>query len=254
MPRFFLPPEQCHEASLTLTGREAHHALHVLRIRQGQRITVLNGAGTELLCDVQDCQRDEVTLTVTEKRASPPRACQITLLQAIPKGKTFETIIQKAAELGAFCVVPLLSERVAARLDQADAGHKLQKWRLAAIEAIKQCGSPWLPIIESPVTPQQFIAQPHRFDPALLASLQPDAKHPSAFLRIGQPAHRSKPRSICIWIGPEGDFTPAESEAIKASGALPMTLGPLVLRTDTAAVYCLSIINYELSASIQSEA
>ncbi len=246
MHRFFLPPEQCRDPHLVLTGREAHHALHVLRIRRDERVTVLDGAGTELLCDVETCKRNEVGLVVTERRTHPPPACRITLLQAIPKGKIFETIIEKATELGAFSVVPLLAERVTARIDQRETAHKLEKWRLAAIEAIKQCGSPWLPTIQNPVTPQEYVTQKHPFDLALLASLQADARHPREYLQAGAASELGQPKSVCVWIGPEGDFSPAELEAIKAGGALPMTLGRLVLRTDTAAAYCLSILNYEL--------
>src|SRR6266478_3793161 len=111
MHRFFLPPGQCREGSLILTGREAHHALHVIRVRIGEHVVVLDGKGGELICEIQERGRDEVRLAVTEKREHPRLACQITLLQGVPKGKTFETIIQKATELGAYCVVPLLSER-----------------------------------------------------------------------------------------------------------------------------------------------
>ena len=84
MPRFFLPPEQCKEPILFLTGREAHHALHVLRVRRGQRITVLDGAGQELECEVDSSDRDKVRLQVIERRIVPPLPWQITLLQAIP--------------------------------------------------------------------------------------------------------------------------------------------------------------------------
>src|SRR6266571_9144809 len=112
MPRFYLPPDQCAEAALFLTGREAHHAIHVLRLRRGDSITVLDGAGTEFRCEVEEYDRDKVKLAMTEKISVPPLPCQITLLQALPKGKIIESIIQKATELGAFRIVPLLSERV----------------------------------------------------------------------------------------------------------------------------------------------
>src|SRR5437762_8490836 len=160
MPRFYLPPEQCVNPPLFLTGREAHHAIHVLRLRRDNKVTVLNGAGAEFRCEVQEYDRDKVKLAVTEKITVPPLACQITLLQALPKGKIIEAIIQKATELGAFRIVPLLSERVvAAQLDAKALRHKTDKWRLVAIEAIKQCGSAWLPQIDSPVTPKQFLAR-----------------------------------------------------------------------------------------------
>src|SRR5438270_11216948 len=99
MHRFYLPPDQCREPVLFLTGREAHHALRVVRVRPGDRVTVLDGAGQECLCEVQAHDRDKVQLNVLEKRVLAPLPCEITLLQAVPKGKLFEAIIQKATEL-----------------------------------------------------------------------------------------------------------------------------------------------------------
>jgi 16S rRNA (uracil1498-N3)-methyltransferase len=187
-----------------------------------------------------------VQLAVVEEQAATALSCQITLLQAIPKGKLFESIIQKATELGAFRIVPVLAERVASKLDDEDAVHKTEKWRHVAIEAIKQCGSPWLPQIEPPMTPGQFLSRRERFELPLVAALDGERRHPREFFANFQARHHRLPASICIWIGPEGDFTPAEMESIKTAGALPITLGSLVLRTETAATYCLSILNYEL--------
>ena len=159
MHRFYLPPNQCRDKTLILTEAEAHHALHVLRVRHGERLTVLDGAGQELLCDVQRPHDDQVQLTVVQRNLAPPLPYQITLLQAIPKGKIIEGIIQKAAELGAHRIVPLLSDRVVTQLDDETAAAKVEKWRQVAIEAIKQCGSAWLPEIESPVTPKAYLAR-----------------------------------------------------------------------------------------------
>src|SRR5690242_3948433 len=109
---FYLPPENCKGDELFLTGSEAHHAVNVLRIRRGQSITVLDGVGHEFLCDVQQSERDTIRLCVRERKTAAPLPCRVTLLQAVPKGKLFEAIIQKATELGAARIVPLLSERV----------------------------------------------------------------------------------------------------------------------------------------------
>jgi 16S rRNA (uracil1498-N3)-methyltransferase len=246
MHRFHLPPEQCRDNSLRLTGREAHHALHVLRVRQGEQVAVLDGAGREFLCEIRNASRGDLQLAVLDTKSAPPLPCQITLLQAIPKGKLFESIIQKATELGASRIVPILAERVVTKLDDEDAAHKTGKWRQVAIEAIKQCGSPWLPRVELPQTPAQFIACGERFDLPFVAALDGERRHPREFFREFRTTHKCPPASICVWIGPEGDFTPSEINRIKGHGALPITLGPLVLRTETAATYCLSIINYEL--------
>jgi len=246
MHRFYLPPDQCRGAMLALTGSESHHASRVLRVRNGERVTVLDGAGGERICEVAGVDKRSVQLAVLEKKLAAPPSFHIALLQAIPKGRLFESIIQKATELGVARIVPILAERVTMRLDPTEAAEKTEKWRQAAIEAIKQCGSAWLPAVESPLTPQQFLARQESHDLALVGSLHPGARHPRECLREFQMRTASGPRTVAVWIGPEGDFTASELAAIQAATAQPITLGPLVLRTETAAIYCLSFLNYEL--------
>jgi 16S rRNA (uracil1498-N3)-methyltransferase len=245
MHRFHLSPAECKTGPLTLAGREAHHALHVLRVRPGEQVVILDGAGRELLCRVENFDRDKLQLIVLETKSVPAPPCQITLLQAVPKGKIIESIIQKATELGVTRIVPLLSERVVVDLDEKHAGRKAEKWQQVAVEAIKQCGAAWLPRVELPVTPKEFLARRETFELPLVASLQPGAEHPRNYFRKFEAQHERKPRSACIWIGPEGDFTAEEVGAITSGGAWPITLGRLVLRVETAATYCLSILNYE---------
>jgi 16S rRNA (uracil1498-N3)-methyltransferase len=249
MHRFFLPPDQCKGDALSLPDPEAHHALHVLRLRRSEQVTILDGEGGELLCEVRECDRSQVHLTVLRRSSAPARSCQITLLQAVPKGKLIEAIIQKATELGAHRIIPILSQRVASRLDDPGAAQKASKWQLTAVEAIKQCGSAWLPKVEPPVTPAEFLRRKESFEIPLVASLQPGSRHAHECFQAFRSAHGRPPRSACVWVGPEGDFTPEEVAAIQSSGALPISLGPLVLRCETAAVYCLSILNHEIGIS-----
>ncbi len=249
MHRFYLPPEQCLGTEFQLTGAEGHHALHVMRVRSGQRLNVADGAGHEFVCEAAETQRGGLRLRVLEKRRFEPPPCRVTLLQAVPKGKTIESIIQKATELGVSRIVPLLAERVVVRLNSREAGHKAEKWQAVAIEAMKQCGCPWLPKVAVPVTPAEATQGEAPPDLSLLASLQPNAVHPRRCFLDFLSRTGGMPRSIAVWIGPEGDFTGAEIAAIEASGAGPITLGPLVLRTETAALYCLSVVNYELQAT-----
>jgi 16S rRNA (uracil1498-N3)-methyltransferase len=248
MHRFYLPPNECKTGSLTLTGREAHHAARVLRVRRGDEVVVLDGAGSEFFCYVEDTSHESVHLVVAKKNLIPRLPYQITLLQAVPKGKIIESIIQKAVELGVHRVVPLLTERVATRLEGDSAAHKAEKLQQAAIEAIKQCGAAWLPKIETPLTPKEFLARGETFDLPLIASLQPGSRHAREYFQAFQNEHGRKPESVCVWVGPEGDFTADEVRAIQSGGALPITLGRLVLRVETAAVYCLSILNHELQS------
>jgi 16S rRNA (uracil1498-N3)-methyltransferase len=248
MHRFYLPPHEARGDSLALTGREAHHALHVLRVRRDDKVTVLDGIGGKLLCQVLNCARDRVELVVSHRELAPPLPWQITLLQAVPKGKIIESLIQKATELGVARIVPLLSERVAIRLADESASQKSGKWRGIAIEAIKQCGLAWLPKVEPPISPADFLARQEKFDLSLIASLQPGSRHAREYFSAFRKRHNRSPDTVCVWVGPEGDFTPAEVAAAESVGTQPITLGPLVLRSETAAIYCLSILNYELNA------
>jgi 16S rRNA (uracil1498-N3)-methyltransferase len=247
MHRFYLPPPQCQGPALTLAGAEAHHAVDVLRVAVGGAVIVLDGAGREFSCTVRAVERKAVTLDVTQTHFSPAPSCRVTLVQAVPKGKLLETIIQKATELGASRIIPLLSERVATRLDDEAARQKAEKWRQVALEAIKQCGQRWLPQVEVPVTLPDLLARGEKFDLSLVGSLQADARHPRQFLHSFQTA-KGRPASIRLWIGPEGDFTDSELSAIRDAGGSPISLGPLVLRSDTAALYAMAIVSYELQA------
>ena len=204
MQRFYLPPERCRPESLRLDGREAHHALHVLRLKRGERVTVLDGAGGEFLGEVAAATKDAVTLTLTE--------------------------------------------RVVTQLDGGGAEYKREKWQQVAIEAIKQCGAAWLPKVEAPTALKDFLARGEKPELTLVGSLQTERRHPREIFAAFQTEHGRRPSGVGVWIGPEGDFTLAELQAIEAAGAQPVTLGKLTLRVETAAIYCLSFLNYELSA------
>ena len=197
---------------------------------------------------METSSRTALTLSVSLKNfvAAPP--CAITLLVGLPKGKIIENIIQKAVELGVRRVVPILSDRVVMNLDDDDAQKKRDKWQTVAIEAIKQCGAAWLPKIEPPVTIERFLERRERFDLSLVGSLQKERRHPREVLREFESKQKRLPQSVSVWIGPEGDFSLNELATIQNSGALPVSLGRLVLRVETAAIYCLSFLNYELNS------
>jgi 16S rRNA (uracil1498-N3)-methyltransferase len=246
MHRFYLPPSQCQGPELELTERDVHHALHVLRLRRDERVAVLDGEGHEFHCRVNDASQRKVSLTVLLKNFIQPSPFQLTLLQAVPKGKAMDAIVQKATELGASRIVPLLSERIAVEFDRDESARKTEKWQATAIESIKQCGAPWLPHVEAPLSPRSYLARREKFELPLIASLQPDSQHPRKYFQAFVAQHHKPPKSVCVWVGPEGDFTPAEICAVKSWGALPISLGRLILRSETAAIYCLSVISYEL--------
>jgi 16S rRNA (uracil1498-N3)-methyltransferase len=246
MHRFYVPPELCRGELLQLTDDEAHHATRVLRLQAGDSVVVLDGAGHTFDCEVREVAKRTVTLRVTRKTFSPPLPCQITLLQAIPKAKAMDYIVQKATELGAARIVPILTERVVVQLNEREAQDKAEKLRPVALEAIKQCGSPWLTKIESPMKLKDFLARRESFELPFVASLQEGSQHPREFIRQFREQHQRLPVTACVWIGPEGDFTPGEMDLLRSAGAAPITLGRLVLRSDTAAIASLAVLNYEL--------
>ena len=246
MHRFYLPPKRLTEGELTLDERESHHAAIVLRVREGERVAVLDGAGNEFMCTASTVHKRGTKLAVQQQNRIEPLPYRITLLQAITKGKSMDFIIQKSTELCVHRVVTLVAGRSVAQVEDGVA--KVEKWRAIAIDSIKQCGSPWLPVIEAPVTPREFLARGESFDLLLIASLQGLTRHPREYISEHEIEHGAKPESIGVWIGPEGDFTPEEGNEIISAGAHPITLGRAILRSETAALYCLSVLNYDMQA------
>ena len=255
MHRFYIPPSAWNPDALRLDEAESHHALNVLRLASGEKVVVFNGQGTEATAQIAEgSTKRAVQLTTLHKNKTAPLPCRVTLAQAIPKGKNMDLIVQKATELGAAEIAPLLSERTVARLDDSDdAAAKQSKWQATVIEAAKQCGQNWLPTVALPRSPKDFFASLGRgaYDLMLIASLQSDSEHLRTLLDEYAASHPTgnRPASALILVGPEGDFTPAEIGLAKSAGCRPITLGPIVLRTETAAIYCLSVLSYELQSA-----
>ncbi len=269
MHRFYIAPEDWNPDSLVLRGAEAHHGRDVLRLQPGGRVVVFNGRGHEITAEIAKITRQKILLRKMHEARVPPLPCQITLAQAIPKGKNMDLIVQKAVEIGAAEIAPLISERTIVHLEAKEAAQKQAKWQQVAIEAAKQSGQNWLPTVQTPKTPKDFFAsveadvspaqdfgtQPTRLPPQnrgidlrLIGSLQSDAVHLKTVLADYEHEHHGRPASVLMCIGPEGDFTPAELNLARSNGCRPITLGPIILRVETAAIYCLSVLSYELLA------
>jgi 16S rRNA (uracil1498-N3)-methyltransferase len=247
MHRFYISPEDWDSRALTLTGSEAHHARNVLRMQAGDKLVLFNGKGRELTAEIANIGHDEIRLRKLHQSETAPLRCRIVLGQAIPKGKNMELIVQKAVEIGAAEIAPIISDRTIVQLDSESASQKQAKWQHIAIEAAKQCGQNWLPHVHPPKKlPEFFSTSAQGFDLHLIGSLQPDAQHLKRILETYSSEHADRPRSVLMLVGPEGDFTPAELALARRQGCQPITLGPIILRVETAAIYCLSIISYEL--------
>ena len=189
--------------------------------------------------------RDQVKFQVLAKASSPRTAHPVWLAQALTKPKSMDLILQKATELGVSEVAPLQSDHSVAQVDEEKAEAKVEKWRKLTIEAAKQCGQNWLPRVLPPQAPRDFVASVPRAAVKLIASLQNEAKPLKRVL--GEHLPSLKPGTpIVIMIGPEGDFTPAEIGQARSAGFIPVSLGKIILRAETASFFALSAIAYEL--------
>jgi 16S rRNA (uracil1498-N3)-methyltransferase len=248
MHRFYISPENWNCNVLVLRESEAHHARDVLRVRLGEKVVLFNGQGREITAEIADFSDDEIALRRLHEAKTPPLQCRIVLAQAVPKGKNMELIVQKAVEIGAAEIAPIISDRTVVQVDSKSAAQKQSKWQQIAIEAAKQSGQNWVPRVHTPKKLAELFstAATEPFDLRLIGSLQPGAQHLKKILADYSSEHQHRPRNVLMLVGPEGDFTPAELALARRHECQPITLGPVILRVETAAIYCLSILSYEL--------
>ena len=238
MSRFLLPADDW-SAGPALTGNEARHLAQVLRAKRGESITVFDGHGRRATAEVLSVARDRVTLKLGAVQTTPVPRPAIILAQAIPKGKTMDLIVQKAVELGITAIHPLVTRHTVVQPGDG----KSDKWRRNALEACKQCGQDTLPDIADPLPFEHWIsAQTATPGLLLIASLAPGARPLREVLR----AHPATTAATLL-VGPEGDFSAQETAAALAAGFLPVSLGAIVLRVETATIFCLSALRYEFS-------
>lgn len=249
--RFYIPPASWNPAGLSLDEAESRHATEVLRLRVGDSVSVFNGEGLQAEAVISRIAKREVALEPGELKRTAAPAARLLLAQAVPKGKNMDLVLQKATELGVSGIIPLISERTVVRLSVAEAADKQEKWQRIVIEACKQCGQNFLPAVSRPVALETFLASLPPVDLPLIAAIESGARSLKSILRDWRAGKSGEaapplPSSALILIGPEGDFTPAELAQAKSAGCQPLTLGPIILRTETAAIYTLSILAHEL--------
>jgi len=236
MARFHLPLEAWLE-SPALTGDEARHLSQVLRVKSGDTVVVFDGHGRRASAEVLSVSRDRVPLKIGEILPSKSPLPAITLAQAIPKGKNMDLIVQKSVELGVAAIQPLVTRYTVVQPGEG----KSDKWRRNALEACKQCGQDTLPEIADPLSFDRWIStQSETPGLKLIASLAPGAQP----LRETLLQHPGTTEATLL-IGPEGDFSPEEATSAMAAGFLPVSLGSIVLRVETAAIFCISALRYQ---------
>jgi 16S rRNA (uracil1498-N3)-methyltransferase len=184
---------------------------------------------------IESADSHSASICVMEKRELRRQGAPLWLAQAMPLGKTMDVIIQKAAELGTARITPLITERSELRLDADRTARKIEKWNQEAVEAVKQCGNPFLPVIDSPCSITELLKMPMR-ETRMVCSLENGTKpYLTTILETNTNC------GLLIAIGPEGDFSASEYEQMRQNGFIPISLGPLVLRADTAATAALAI-------------
>lgn len=219
-----------------LEGRETHHLVHVLRIKRGQTVLVFTNQKKEFLARVETVFKDYVELQVIEVTEKYEKPWKSILVQAVPKSQKMDWIIEKATELGVDEVYPVITRYVVKR------EARIERWQKIAQAASKQSHRIDIPLIHPLQEWTEFLKKSKNFDLSLIASLNPSPRQ-----RIDQALQAfPKPKSVILAIGPEGDFALDEVEEAKKSGWTLIDLGPLILRTETAAIVGLAILNHEL--------
>lgn len=233
-------------STLEIEGEEARHALKVMRLRVGDECEVFNGAG--------QCAQGRIaatggssSLTLADLHPLPPLppVAGITLALAIPKGSNMDLIVQKAVEMGVQRIVPLISERTIVRLDAREAAAKSSKWNRTVLEACKQCGVNTLPVVELPQAYAAFLQRADLPELKIQCAIVPHAR---PLRQLLETARATGHQHCVLLIGPEGDFSPAEYAAAEAAGYLPASLGPIILRVETAVFMATAAARYALDA------
>ncbi|MGZ0657040.1 RsmE family RNA methyltransferase [Coraliomargarita sp. W4R72] len=239
--RSFLFPEASIESNLlTLDARESHHLVRVFRAKVGETVEVLDGRGTRYLGRIAAADGKAVRVEVDEVLKDAPPMPRVTLLQSVPKGKTMDLILRMATEIGASQVQPIFTDQGDVQIKGERLVSKVEKWRLTMIESCKQCGLGYLPELASPASLADWLRDHSASEGTLrvVASLEDGSRPLREVLEAAGTL-----QEVVVAVGPEGDFTAGEYEALREGGFLPVRLGRNVLRAETAAAYILSVVD-----------
>ncbi len=237
MNRYFLPSDQWSSDRLVLQGEEAKHCQQIMRVKLGESVELFDGAGTSAVARVIELNKREVVTEIVEKKNHAKPEVEMVLAQAIPKGKNMDLIIQKAVELGVSKIIPLITDNTVVKVEKHE--KKQEKWQRVALEACKQCGQNWLPEVSCATAFDDYVSGnasnlvgEKRL--RLAGAILPEAISLKEALSID-----FNSGAVELLVGPEGDFSPEEYLQIK-SAFVPVSLGELILRSETAAIFMIS--------------
>ncbi len=252
MQRYFIPAEQWQEAEVKLLGEDARHASKVMRMKEKERFIVSDGLGRAAVAAITAISDNSVEATVCEMldTNSEPK-WHVTVAQALPKGDKMELIIQKGTEIGASHFIPFVSERTIVQYDHKKEAKRLERWGKIAKEAAEQAHRSVIPQLDTLHSWKQMLGVIPTYDLVLFCYEEEGRRGAEQGLRAivsHWHAGRSKAlqtANVLIMIGPEGGFTHTEAEEAKAAGAVHVSLGRRILRTETAGFTALACLMYE---------
>ena len=242
MIRCFLPSQRWASDAAELDEAESKHLAGVMRAQAGDRIGLLDGEGRLGEAEVVVAHKKRTAIHILSRTTSAPFAPRRILAQALVREQPMDWLIQKAVELGVHEIWPLQTDHAVAKIRPEDAGKKAVRWQAIALAACKQSGNPWLPkIAPARKLPEALAALRGAPGAACFGALQAGAVPlPEFFGRL----RKENCPQIAAFIGPEGDFSPAEVAALLSAGVRPVTFGPIVFRVETAALFMLSSLQY----------
>lgn len=244
MYQFFVEPHQICDKNVTILGGDVNHIKNVLRMKVGEELSVSNGMdGKEYRCGIVAFEEDRVLCELRfVKEDGVELPAQVYLFQGLPKADKMELIIQKAVELGVYCVIPVATKRCVVKLDDKKAKSKIARWQSISEAAAKQSKRRIVPEIMDVMSFKEALTYVKDFEMKLIPyELAEDMSKTKEIIGGLQPGQR-----IAIFIGPEGGFDEAEVQGAMSAGVEPITLGKRILRTETAGFTVLSWIMYEL--------
>ncbi|MFZ5509815.1 MAG: 16S rRNA (uracil(1498)-N(3))-methyltransferase [Pseudomonadota bacterium] len=233
-PRFFCPVPLASGAVIELPEPVAHHAVHVLRLRSGDEVVLFDGAGGEYPARLDGSGRKMCAVLGPWRAAERESPLDLTLVQALPAGEKMDWVVQKAVELGAARIAPVVSARSVVRLAGERARRREEHWRQVMIAACEQCGRNRLPQLAPLADLADFLALAASQREAARLLLAPGGDQSLRDIRPGMP--------VVLLVGPEGGFTENEEAAALAAGFRRLSLGPRVLRTETAGLAALAAL------------
>jgi 16S rRNA (uracil1498-N3)-methyltransferase len=248
MQRYFIPPEQFLETTVTIIGDDAHHLIRVMRSQIGDTVICSNGINREALVSLTNLDKDAVEATILEELPLKNEAAtEVWVAQSLPKGDKLEAVIQKNTEIGAARFIPFISERTIVQYDDKKLVKLQERWGKIAKEAAEQAHRNRVPEVTLPFSWKQTLKLVGQVDLALIcyekeSGLQLKQLLGQTFKREGETPLKGK---VLLLIGPEGGFTVKEIAEAEGLGFHSISLGSRILRTETAAMVALTCILYE---------